>query len=186
MIRDCFDICTQNEIISKCACYLPSFSNLNKTNLACKTAKLQNCAFNTFGNFSLFRGKICSPFCPLECDNIQYSFSTSSSEYPGKVALNIIKENYPNLTEQIIKKRVLSFRIYYSELKFIKISQVFTTNIWDMITSIGGALGLFIGGSLLSILEIFYGAISVLGQIIKKPKINVRRESRRFNLSERT
>ena len=171
LYRDCFDICTQNELISVCSCHLPFFSNLNKSSTPCTTPQLMICAFTSYFAFRLKVSSECEEFCPLECQNIEYSLYPSSSDYSGQNILDNVQMKYPNLTIQELKSRLVAVKVFYPELKYTSISQVFTTSIWDMVTSIGGAFGLFVGGSLLSILEIFYGTIDVLGNIIKKTVI---------------
>ena len=132
---------------------------------------MQKCALNVYNEIAELQSAICTSLCPLECDNIQYSFTTSSSDFPGKNLLDLVHMKHQNLSKKELTERLTSFRVYYQELKYTLTSQVFTINVYDMVTSIGGAFGLFIGGSILSILEIIYGSLDVLFHFFKKPVI---------------
>ena len=126
------------------------------------------CAFLTYGKMMSETESLCSQNCPLECNSIEYSTVLSSSDYPTKYQMNKLSLKYPEISTEDLKSRAVSFRVYYKELKYIEISQVFQTNIWDMVTSIGGALGLFLGGSVISLLEIVYGFADICRTIIHK------------------
>jgi hypothetical protein len=96
-----------------------------------------------------------SNYCPLECDSISYS-TTSSFHW----------------TESPLKNSTLKFKIYFKELKFIRISQQPQMNISDLISGIGGILGLFLGLSFLSfveILEFTYQIVYYTFSICKNP-----------------
>ena len=45
--------------------------------------------------------------------------------------------------------------VYYNDLQYTHISQLIKTDIWDLISNIGGNLGLFIGFSFLTFSELF-------------------------------
>jgi hypothetical protein len=106
-------------------------------------------------------------FCPEECDSVTYSLSTSLSEYPEPLyAQNLIKSSFLNSTFTDIKsnysnlkKSVLAFSVYYSELKYTEIRELEKLGLVDLICAIGGTMGLFVGASLLSFVEILEGTI---------------------------
>ena len=115
--------------------------------------------------------KECTPYCPSECDSVSYTISTSFSEYPSKsyaekFLLNnsIIKQKFANqnLTYEQIKKNVLSLTVYYDQLSYTVTSQQEKTNLLGLISNIGGLLGLFLGISFLSLVEIFEAFFEVL------------------------
>lgn len=100
----------------------------------------------------------CKPSCPLECDSIYYDVLSSFS----KIVINkvVIEDNnyYRNAAEHLI-----GFNVYFTDLKFTKIVQSPKFEFFDLVSNIGGILGLFTGISFLSfaelielILEIFY------------------------------
>ena len=59
-------------------------------------------------------------------------------------------------------------RIYYNELKYTLISEEPKTEIFNFISNIGGILGLFLGVSFLSIIEIFEIIFEIIFIFFKK------------------
>jgi hypothetical protein len=83
-----------------------------------------------------FRSSIiekCEQYCPLECDSVSYSTEVTS---------------VPN------EKREIHLRIYYENLQYTSITQIPKEEVFDLIASLGGSLGLFIGLSFMTVFEI--------------------------------
>lgn len=104
--------------------------------------------------------------CPLECESMDYAITTSMSKFPSRaIYLNLEKlrklfngsYSYENLTDTL-----LSFVVYYDELKYTMISQHEKTKLQDLISNIGGLFGLFLGMSFLSFIEL----AELLGEVI--------------------
>ena len=107
---------------------------------------------------------ICTPFCPLECDTNSYDVSISSTKISPKYneylkSVNISTDN------------LIHLNVYYDNLEYISIEQVAKMSFSDLISNIGGNLGLFIGISFLSFAEIIEILIEVLIFLINKNKI---------------
>lgn len=150
----------------------------------------------------------CSQDCPLECDSLTYSLVTSYSNYPtriyaGSLAANpsvvqkILKLNeylrnattttnntnsqdLPRLSYEQIKSNMLAISVYYAELSYEQYDELEKIDLTDLVSSIGGTLGLFLGMSFLSFVEI----IDIILQICVfkfcssrrqvKPKLNIK------------
>ena len=105
--------------------------------------------------------------CPLECDSIDYLLSTSFAEFPlplyGDLFLNKsglkLEMSASNLSD--LRKSVLSMNIYYSSLKYTEITQLEKNTLVDLVCDIGGTMGLFLGASLLSMIELLEALISI-------------------------
>lgn len=79
--------------------------------------------------------RLCEEYCPLECSTISYSTQSSSLSYEER-NVSRLKVFYPSLQDTLITQ----------EEKFM---------FYDLISDIGGILGLFIGLSIMNIFEIF-------------------------------
>ncbi len=86
-------------------------------------------------------GSKCVKECPEECDSISYDLFHSFSKL----------ENYKNIDDL---NDCVYFTIFYEKLSYTLIDQIPKTNALDLISNIGGNLGLFIGVSFLSFAEI--------------------------------
>jgi hypothetical protein len=126
-----------------------------------------NCAKSEYMKFIKEDKTKCMEYCPLECDEIIYEYTLSSADYPTEYAYQILKKDhhfsrYKNLTYEMFKQRSLMVNIYYSKLGYLSVSQVKKVEFMDLLATIGGLLGFFIGMSLLSFIEFFEIAIDIL------------------------
>jgi hypothetical protein len=101
----------------------------------------------------------CNQYCPLECNSINYLINAYSYQLPvsGNVS-KISKSNYYTTefnTHEEIKKRFFGIRVYYNDLKYTLISEEPKTKTFNFVSNIGGILGVFLGISFLSFIEIF-------------------------------
>ncbi len=102
--------------------------------------------------------------CPLECKSSGYSIASSFAQFP---TLNYYQQMYANdsliisrLTEnniennyETVRNSVARLSIFYNELKETVITENVKTKTFDLISQIGGTLGLFLGLSFLSLFE---------------------------------
>ena len=103
------------------------------------------------------------PMCPEECTTTQFQITLSQNSYPSNNEFKNLKSN-SNLMSKFgnassvnlddLKKSVYMVSIYFEDLKYTMISQQAKTNVMDLVSSIGGSLGLFMGASFLSLIDI--------------------------------
>jgi len=177
----CSNLCYQQEIIKRCGCYIKSFDKLNSLNPCLNQSQL-TCVTNLYGKFLENFSQICTPYCPLECDSMIFQITTSSTGYPSfqyatKYLMNnpLIQSKFPNenLTYDLIKQSVLTLNVFYGDLSYTEYNQRAKTILTDLISNIGGILGVYIGASFLSILEIFEVVVEVLIHSISKTKVSL-------------
>jgi len=96
--------------------------------------------------------------CPEECDSIQYDISHSFTKLStqNKVFKNLQIENF------------VSFAVFYESLQYTIIDQMAQMNVFDLISNIGGNLGLFIGISFLSFAELIELFVEIICIILGK------------------
>ena len=98
-----------------------------------------------------------------------YTHFPTFSNYPiYNYALNSLMTN-PTLTYDLIKQSVLSLNVYYDQLSYTQISKDAKLEIVDLVSGIGGLLGLFLGMSFLSFAEIIEIIFETLVIIFKRP-----------------
>jgi hypothetical protein len=100
----------------------------------------------------------CIDYCPVECDTIAYSFSTYTLEYPvsGNISIEDKSKFDSNFnTYEEVQKNFYSLVIYYKDLKYTLLKDEPNMILADLISNIGGLLGVFIGYSFVSFIEIF-------------------------------
>jgi len=160
---DCFYQCSHLHALeeSNCGCN----STLSSFDADCiRHFEIQSepiiCVDNYLHEFRLkYQSKKCQKYCPLECDSISYQISSHFEPLPtsGRIS-NLRKEEYGlekfETYEEVNENYVCLF-VYYKELKYTLISQEPKTLTFNLISSVGGILGLFLGISFISFIEIF-------------------------------
>lgn len=128
----------------------------------------------------LFYKKI-SNFCFLkECDYFEYNSQVTESSFPTEWFFNMSKvfpiSGYPAVVDRIskinsfaeAKNHYISFNIYYNDLTYQLIEESPYWDIFMLFSNIGGNLGLFVGMSFLSFVEIFELMFQILEFFIIK------------------
>jgi hypothetical protein len=128
--KDCLQLCLGREyykflnVTKKIDYFLNSLREMNNM--------LSN---EFFKIYDALISNVCLPLCPLECDSMNYDMSLSMMKFTN---------NNENL---------IGFNAYYYDSTLTFISELEKFNFLDLISSIGGNLGLFIGVSFLSFAE---------------------------------
>ena len=136
---DCFSYCTAEVIIQNCN--LTNETELIKDEILFQRyvssySVLTDCIYDTYFKLADEKNGIveqCSPQCPLECDSVSYSITSSFSN-----DLENMKEGSISLIIQ-----------YNTDMKYTKISELPKTSFKDLVSNVGGMFGLFIGISFL-------------------------------------
>lgn len=159
--RHCFEYCFQTIAIQNCSCYTPGFYDFGYP-IPCSTFDQISCQTEAWGVIFNDTNKYCSKdICPLECDSDELSLTMSTSSFPTDYYANqileksFVKTKYPNLSLNELKQSLVSIRVFYNRLQYTEITQDSKYNVFDFFSSIGGSVGLMIGASVLSFLEIF-------------------------------
>ena len=116
-----------------------------------------NCAKDTFFSKSNEYDNNCSQSCPLECNSYHFKYEQSSLSFPSDFYTNHLQKNILKSTRSIseVKDSVAKVKIYYETLNYKLISEGEAITFTNLLSSVGGVLGLFLGMSWLSFIEIF-------------------------------
>ena len=169
---DCFDLLLQKQIINKCSCYDLQYSQLYNAT-PCLSYTQLTCAEMVYMDFwKNTRTDSYSSECPLECDSIQFDFTYSTSDFDPTGLYTYFKNKKTPTEDELaeFKKQIFSANIYFSELKYTEITQTPAMNIIDLFANIGGTLGLFVGISVLSFIEIIEFIMEVIIIYFEKRK----------------
>ena len=107
-----------------------------------------------------YQYEYCYEYCPLECDSISYEIIPYSQSLliddmeknVSIVRAALYRQNFSSYKE--LKRHYLAVNIYYKNLKYDLIMQEPKIELFVFISNIGGILGLFLGISFLSFIEI--------------------------------
>lgn len=151
------ELCFQYFVYKECNCFdHESFWYFDDVQV-CHTDDQIKCVDKIHRNISssMILNEKCYPWCPVECDIVYFSSTISTSPYPpNNFYLNELRDDdkiitkYSNISlisDQKLKQSVLKVSIYYDSLSYSVVSQSPTMTIVDLLASLGGVLGLFLG-----------------------------------------
>ncbi len=174
---------------------LPKFFNtppcLNSTQLDC----LNNVASSYNTDQANFIKRYINR-CPLECDTVKYDFQLSTLYYPSyeayiqltteivpyapnfKTTLGYTRPYYFYFLQEykidvstydLYRDYFYSMKIFYSKATYTQVTESPQQSFIDLLSSLGGNLGMFLGFSIFSLVEVFELLIKI-SSIINLPK----------------
>ena len=157
LMSDCLELCYQMVLLERCDCIdsMSQFNNLFAVSFA------RFCDFtNGSSDDSLCFDDSIDWFCrkpaqcPIECNRVSYTFSSSFSKYPTRsYERSNALANLFDLYGDKLKENILKVNIYFNDLSVNTISETAKVKVVDLLSNLGGVLGGFIGFSVLTFLE---------------------------------
>jgi hypothetical protein len=183
----CYSLCYQDKLIDFCNCSDIKTPLIRNSNYCLKISEI-DCLNNFNDIFAQSDLDIfCEKACQEKCNKIDYILeATSSSSFPTLSYVNFLKaslgDKFPtsnNVNEllEFSKSGFLRISINYDKLYYTLIKENPAMSGNDLFGLIGGQIGLFLGISLLSLVEIVELIVSVIHlwmkykNIQKTPKI---------------
>ena len=107
----------------------------------------------------------CQNYCPMECDSMSYSITPYSESLPtsgniSKISQEVFELGLYNTYEEV-NRNYISLKVFYKNLQYTLIKEVPNTETFNFISNTGGILGLFLGISFLSFIEIIEMLIEI-------------------------
>lgn len=91
--------------------------------------------------------------CMPECNAIEYKYTTTLKTFN---AAQFLKDQLIDIEVDANKSRFAMITIYFKNVEFVADKRMELYGVSDLISNFGGLLGLFLGGSVLSLIEIIY------------------------------
>ncbi len=185
---ECQKLCLQKYFVDRCNCqdytnHIFDDKPKNKCDLEDQNKCAKELYFEFIGDSKLLND--CD--CPMKCEYSGFAFTSSWAQYPTakyyKYLLNmtLIKEKYANWSYEDVAKSVARVQVGFEEMKHTYVTEEIKTHPLDVFASVGGHLGLFLGASLLSLVEfveIFIQSIFVLAHKYATNFVKFRMETR--------
>jgi hypothetical protein len=171
---DCIDLCFQRYIQNECDCFDSRYSYIYQT-LPCLNSTQSSCLLKAYDFFDKLS---CLQDCPLECDWLTYNLQVSSLKFPNPELYNIFRNDsgaplyfsskygIDISSIDIFSEYFYSINIYYSSLKYTYISESPQTTVFGLLSGLGGSLGMFLGFSVFSLLEVFEIVFELIWHLI--------------------
>ncbi|XP_008564196.1 PREDICTED: acid-sensing ion channel 3 isoform X2 [Galeopterus variegatus] len=142
----CRLVCETRYVARKCGCrmiHMPGSAPV------CSPQQYKDCAHPALD--AMLRRDACS--CPRPCAVTRYAKELSMVRIPSRAAARYLARKF-NRSEAEIAENVLVLDIFFEALNYETVEQKKAYEVSELLGDIGGQMGLFIGASLLTILEI--------------------------------
>ena len=158
--RYCLDLCVQRGTIEKCNCsnvFLPLF---NDSSYICLQVDEQLCLYEFVIYFGSNKNQIddCNKQCPYECNSIEYDIATTKASYPTRyhkeLLFNLTDISTKGVTIDNVQDSLAKVNVFYKSLEYKLVEQKIQMSTENFFSNIGGTLGLYIGISFLSLIEL--------------------------------
>jgi hypothetical protein len=157
----CYALCVQKQIMNKCNCsnmFMPIFKAIVNIHF-CWYAEEIICVKNVFDTFGDTQATSeCQIACPYECDSIEYEVTSYKAHYPTEfyadILFNKLKAKEINVSRGGIDKAFSKLNIFYKSMEYTFTTQKIQICAEEFFSNIGGTLGLCVGISILSFVEV--------------------------------
>ncbi|XP_016379411.1 acid-sensing ion channel 1-like isoform X2 [Sinocyclocheilus rhinocerous] len=166
-ITACRIDCETRYLLENCNCRMV---HMPGTSTVCTPEQYKDCADPALDFLVEKDNDYC--VCETPCNMTRYGKELSMVKIPSKASAKYLAKKF-NKTEQYIADNILVLDIFFEALNYEKIEQKKAYEVAGLLGDIGGQMGLFIGASILTILEIFdylYEVFKdkVLGHFLRK------------------
>ncbi len=146
--KDCMNLCIIDYAMKKCDCSVDSNFNFEPCSYDSIILDCFSNYYHQFLNKSILEPKICKKECPLECDSVNFNL-IHNSFYATDKFLDIYND-----TNGESKDNLIYLFIYYPNKQYQLVTQIPRMQTFDLVSNVGGILGLFIGVSFLTFVEL--------------------------------
>ncbi|ERE66888.1 acid-sensing ion channel 3 isoform X1 [Cricetulus griseus] len=138
--------CETRYVARKCGCRM---MHMPGNSPVCSPQQYKDCASPALD--AMLRKDTC--VCPNPCATTRYAKELSMVRIPSRASARYLAQKY-NRSETYIAENVLVLDIFFEALNYEAVEQKAAYEVSELLGDIGGQMGLFIGASLLTILEI--------------------------------
>ncbi len=137
-----------------------------------------NCYVNTY-HYVFFSNDFidsqCVPLCPLECERTEFDKSVSFNAYPTPyyefqlLQSGNLKGVYdPSEYSQPLRNNIAYLKIYFDSLSYTMITESPSISLITLISNIGGSVGLMLGVSFATVVEIIELTVKILVVVLRR------------------
>ena len=108
--------------------------------------------------------------CPVPCKYTVYKYENSYSSFPNGCALTEIASTM-NMSEETVKDNFLSVNVFLEALQTTKTVTQYTYLVSDLLGTLGGNMGLFLGISIISLFEVLVLVLDEIKALVCPKKV---------------
>ncbi|XP_071950188.1 acid-sensing ion channel 1-like [Antedon mediterranea] len=159
----CIEECRFDYVVAKCGCKL---TNMIGDVPECTVLQTINCGDAAYNRFVSDRNVSCD--CPVACDQLTYEPRTSSTLWPDPATIQLF-ENNDGYTKDYVRENILQVSISFEDLDMTVVELVPSYSVTQLLSELGGNMGLICGMSLITIVELLdFVIVAILQRLMKK------------------
>ncbi|XP_077984849.1 acid-sensing ion channel 2-like [Glandiceps talaboti] len=142
--------CLTKYIVSKCGCkttYMPVAAEAP----LCSAELTFHCYLPHLDNYASQRD-YCN--CPVPCERFLYTSGLSYAQFPSNFATVEYSKLLNKSDPDFLRKNAIKLDIFFEELSYEEISQHIDYELFKLFSDIGGSMGLLLGASFVTLVEI--------------------------------
>ncbi|XP_035211394.1 acid-sensing ion channel 1A-like [Stegodyphus dumicola] len=146
--RKCHSNCFYSNLYSSCSCHWPGEYDIKESRYCDMT--------NLTELICMYRAGSIGCYCPLECDKTMYDMKISSVAWPSRAYTESKLRKYRNerkLKMENLRDTRFKLRVYYDTLQQLIYEQKAKFEDAELLSQIGGQMGLWLGLSLVFLFE---------------------------------
>jgi hypothetical protein len=167
----CQQLYIQKSVNEECNCSTSQLLNIYNSSYCFEPQQI-SCAESSL-NKSVTT-KLVREICPESCVNHQIETILAYGSFPSESYGNLLR-NHPKVVNKFTNNQsieeplpVASFKVYYSDLQTVITKEIPLIDKTNVVSTIGGTLGLFLGLSVLGFIEIFITILHLIIISLKK------------------
>ncbi|XP_077984712.1 acid-sensing ion channel 1C-like [Glandiceps talaboti] len=139
--------CLTDYVVNICGCrsyFMPGPARM------CDPSEIYYCVENASHQF-VENSTSCD--CPIPCNRVIYKANLSHAKFPSTVYSNFLSGAF-GMSASYFESNIGKVDIFFQELSIHEIKQQKAYDVFGLLCDIGGSLGLWLGGSILTVIEI--------------------------------
>jgi len=180
-ISGCRIACETKEVFKECNCIMVHMPNKEGKQQFCTAEEYKVCADIKLDNLTSGNSSECT--CETPCEVIRYNLEMSNLRFPSEQARSFLAYKY-KVSEDYVKRNFLKLNVFFEALNYETIEQKVAYEVPGLFGDIGGQMGLFIGASILTILELFDYIYEVIKEKVVGGKLS-RKKDKKENKTKR-
>ncbi|XP_013386455.1 acid-sensing ion channel 1 [Lingula anatina] len=164
----CVAECKLGHMMDRCGCKLMHLPGPGAT---CSPEIMLSCIRPLMGEIKRSFSKMCE--CEVPCSSVLFETSLSYAAIPSESTKAELALELGTTVENARKNYVI-IDVYFESLNYVESVQMQAVEVTGIISDIGGQFGLFMGFSLLTIVEFLeFGVLRIISLLSKKPNKKV-------------
>ncbi|KAK7097714.1 acid-sensing ion channel 1-like isoform X2 [Littorina saxatilis] len=146
----CYRDCLLEYVVARCNCTSPF--EPEETRAVCSVDQMIECyipVFNSFSNQDLYK---CD--CRPPCKRVMYNIKSSYADFASQFMEEMSRKERNRSDEDFLRRNVVDVRVFLDSMLVVRVQQEPEMTFTDILGTLGGHLGLFLGASILSITEL--------------------------------